>query len=201
MNSTLILGAGGLGREVFWWAKETGLNPIGFIDDNLHALDTYKDYAPIVGTVEDAPLTAPILCAIGQNPIRKACVETLKQRGATFTSCIHPLAKIYHATLGEGAIIAPYAYVGADATVGDFLFLQTGAILGHDVIAGDFLRMDTTSFIGGFAQVGDNVTLHTGAKIMPGKRVAGDSTLGAGAVLINNLSTAATVFGNPAQKI
>ncbi len=200
-TSVLILGAGGLGREVFWWAKDAGMRPIGFIDDNPHALDAYADYAPIIGTVTTAPLSAPILCAIGQNPIRKRCVEQLKQRGATFTSCIHPQAKVYHSALGEGAIVAPYAYIGADVTVGDFLFIQTGAVLGHDVLAGNFLRMDTTSFIGGFAHIGDNVTLHTGAKVMPTKHVASDVTLGAGAVLINNLSHAATVFGIPAQKI
>ncbi len=200
-QEVLILGAGGLGRELFWWAKETGLCPIGFIDDNLHALDTYADYPPILGTVDSAPLTAPILCGIGQNPLRQRCIERLTARGATFASCIHPLAKVYHATLGQGAIVAPYAYIGADAHVGDFLFIQTGAVLGHDVTAGDYLRMDTTSFIGGFAQVGSHVTLHTGAKIMPGKKVTSDVTLGAGSILMANLSTPATVFGCPAQRV
>ncbi len=200
-QDVVILGAGGLGRELFWWAREAGLNPIGFIDDNLHALDAFADYAPVIGTVDEAPLSAPILCGIGQNPIRRACIEKLTARGATFASCIHPLAKVYHATLGAGAIVAPYAYIGADAKVGDFLFIQTGAVLGHDVTAGDFLRMDTTSFIGGFAQLGSDITLHTGAKVMPGKRVASGSILAAGAVLMNNLSTSAKVFGNPAQRM
>ncbi len=201
MNKVLILGAGGLGREVFWWAKEANLNPIGFIDDNPHALEGYTDYPPILGSVEEAPLDAPILCAIGQNPLRMACVERLKSRGAVFASCLHPTAKIYHASLGEGAIIAPYAYIGADARVGDFPFLQTGAVLGHDVTAGHFLRMDTTAFIGGFATVGDGVTLHTGAKIMPGKKVCSQTLLGAGAVLFSNRSTPATLVGNPAQRL
>ncbi len=201
-QDVLILGAGGLGRELYWWALDAGLRPVGFIDDNPSALETYSDYPPVLGDVDTAPLTAPILCGIGQNPIRRACIEKLTARGANFASCIHPSAKILHATLGQGAIVAPYAYIGADATVGDFLFLQTGAVLGHDVVAGDFLRMDTTAFIGGFARVGDNVTLHTGAKVLPGKCVASDTTLGAGAVLLSNSSTpGATLFGIPAQKL
>lgn len=201
MNPVLILGAGGLGRELFWWAQDAGLTPVGFIDDNPDALNAYRDYAPVIGSVTDAPLTAPVLCGIGRNPIRQRCVRTLLERGAAFTSCIHPQAKVCHATLGTGAIVAPFAFIGADAVIGDFAFLQTGAVLGHDVIAGDFLRMDTTAFVGGFSRLGDNVTLHTGAKVMPGKHLGHNTVLGAGAVLLNNLPAGATAFGNPALKL
>lgn len=200
-RTVLILGAGGLGREVFWWAKEAGLDPVGFIDDNPAALGDRTGYAPIVGGVENAPLTCPVLCAIGQNAIRRLCVERLADRGARFATLIHPQAKVLHATLGTGAVLAPFAYVGADARAGDFLFMQTGAVLGHDAVAGDFLRMDTTSFVGGYAVLGNGVTLHTGAQVMPGKRVGDQCTLGAGAVLLSNLHPSATVFGVPAQKV
>lgn len=197
--NVLILGAGGLGRELFWWAREAGLTPIGFIDDNPRALDALPGYAPILGSVASAPLAAPILCGIGQNPLRRACVATLQARGATFASCIHPQAKVLHATLGPGAVIAPYAYIGADATLGAFAFLQTGAVLGHDVQAGDFLRMDTTAFVGGHATLGSDVTLHTGAKVMPGKKVGDGATLGAGSLLLSNLPPHTTAFGSPAM--
>lgn len=200
-NNVMILGAGGLGRELCQWALEAGLRPIGFIDDNPEALHKHAGYPPILGSVEAVPLVAPILCGIGQNPLRRACVERLRERGATFASCIHPQAKVLNATLGEGAIAAPFAYIGADAVVGDFLFIQTGAVLGHDVRAGDFLRMDTTAFIGGFAQIGSSVTLHTGAKVLPGKHVGDGATLGAGSVLLSNLPSGATAFGIPAQKL
>ena len=200
-RTVLILGAGGLGREVFWWAKEAGLDPVGFIDDNPAALGDRTGYAPIVGGVEEAPLTCPVLCAIGQNAIRRLCVERLADRGARFATLIHPQAKVLHATLGTGAVLAPFAYVGADARAGDFLFMQTGAVLGHDAVAGDFLRMDTTSFVGGYAVLGNGVTLHTGAQVMPGKRVGDQCTLGAGAVLLSNLHPSSTVFGVPAQKV
>lgn len=197
-QNVLILGAGGLGRELYWWALEAGLTPMGFIDDNPAALVPFQDYPPIIGAVENAPLTAPILCGIGQNSLRRHCIERLAARGATFAACIHPLAKVYHATLGIGAIIGPYAYIGADAQVGDFLFMQAGAVLGHDVRAGDFLRMDTTAFIGGHATLGSNVTLHTGAKVMPGKKVGDGAILGTASALLSNLPPGATAFGVPA---
>ena len=198
----LILGAGGLGRELYYWAREAGLTPVGFIDDNPNALAPFGNtYPTIVGGMTTAPLTAPVLCGIGQNPIRRACIRQLEARGAIFASCIHPTARICNATLGRGAILAPNAYIGADAKVGDFLFMQTGAILGHDTIVGDFLRMDTTAFTGGYARLGTSVTLYTGAKVMPGKTVGNDATLGAGSVLMNNLPAGATAFGLPAMKL
>lgn len=200
-SHVLILGAGGLGREVFHWAREAGLHPLGFIDDNLAALDGRTGYAPILGGVESAPLDVPILCAIGQNTARRVCVERLRARGGSFATLIHPQAKVLHAEIGPGAVLAPFAYVAADAKVGAFLFMQTGAVLGHDVCAGDFLRMDTNAFVGGYATLGHGVTLHTGAKVMPGKRVGDGCTLGAGSVLLRNLHASATAFGVPAQRV
>ena len=197
----LILGAGGLGREVFWWAKEAGLAPLGFIDDNPDALAGRSGYAPLLGGEEDAPLPCPVLLAIGQNAARRVCAERLRARGAAFATLVHPQAKVLHAEIGPGAVIAPFAYVAADAKVGAFLFMQAGAVIGHDVRAGDFLRLDTDAFVGGYAVLGDDVTLHTGAKVMPGKHVGDHATLGAGSVLLSNLHASATVFGVPALKV
>lgn len=197
-RGVLILGAGGLGREVFHWALDAGMEPIGFIDDAPDALRGLRGYPPILGGVADAPLNAPVLCAIGRNDLRQRCVATLTARGADFATLLHPLAKLLNASFGPGAVVAPFAYAGADAKVGSFAFLQTGAVLGHDVHAGAFLRMDTTAFIGGYARLGDGVTLHTGAKVMPGKTVGDGCTLGAGAVLLSNLRSGRTAFGVPA---
>lgn len=200
-QDVIILGAGGLGRELFWWAQDAGFRPIGFIDDDPDALEAYTGYAPIVGNVAEAPLSAPLLCGIAQSEPRARCVAHLLGRGANFLSCIHPQAKVLPSKLGMGAIVAPFAFIGADARVGDFLFMQSGAVLGHDVHAGDFLRMDTSAFVGGFATLGDGVTLYTGAKVMPGKTVGDGSTLGAGSVLLSNLPAHTTAFGIPAQKL
>ncbi len=202
VRDVLILGAGGLGRELYHWAKAAGFQPIGFIDDNLRALDAFPEYPAICGTLETVPLTAPVLCGIGNNAIRIPCVKKLKARGATFATCIHPQALVLEgSTFGEGAIVAPFAYVACNVETGDFPFLQSGSVLGHDVKAGDFLRMDTTAFVGGFARLGDNVTLYTGAKVMPERTVGDNATLGAASLLITNLPADTTAFGVPAQKL
>lgn len=201
MREVRILGAGGLGRELFHWASVCGFSPVGFIDDNAAALDDFPGYPPVCGGVADAPVDLPLLCGIGQNSVRVRCVEILLTRGARFLSCVHPRAELLPGcVLGAGAVVAPFAYVACNVTLGDFAFLQTGSVVGHDVRAGDFLRMDTGAFAGGFACLGNRVTVYTGAKVMPGKRMGDDSVLGAGSVLMSNLPAGRTAFGLPAVR-
>lgn len=201
MQAVRILGAGGLGRELFHWAAACGFRPVGFVDDNPAALEGFPGYPPVCGGVDSASVDLPLLCGIGQNPVRVRCVAALKARGARFASCIHPRAEVLPGSvLGEGAVVAPFAYVACNAAVGAFAFLQTGSVVGHDVKAGDFLRMDTGAFVGGFARLGDRVTVYTGAKVMPGKRMGDDCVLGAGSVLMSNLPPGRTAFGLPAVK-
>lgn len=59
MKDLLIIGAGGFGREVLQWIKDINKqkltrNSIGFIDDNLNALDNLKCDYKVVGTINDS---------------------------------------------------------------------------------------------------------------------------------------------------
>ena len=58
MKQLLIIGARGFGREVynlFLACKAAGLEMCckGFLDDKKDALDGYKNYPPIISSVED----------------------------------------------------------------------------------------------------------------------------------------------------
>ena len=58
MKNLIIIGAGGFGRSVYnlaiqcdGYGKDYKIK--GFIDDNIHALDNYKGYPPIIGSDKD----------------------------------------------------------------------------------------------------------------------------------------------------
>ena len=58
MKNLVIIGAGGMGKELSWFAQSCiGFNKEfiikGFIDDNLHALDGFDGYPPLLGTIRD----------------------------------------------------------------------------------------------------------------------------------------------------
>ena len=57
MKQIYIVGAGGFGREVFDWMMETldlveGI-PLGFLDDNLQALDGVSIQTSVVSKISD----------------------------------------------------------------------------------------------------------------------------------------------------
>lgn len=199
----IIIGAGGLGREAFYWAKDAGLEIVGFLDDNMQALETFDaEYPPVLGQVSTWLPTAEqrFICAIGTCALRVKCIETLSARGAQFMSLIHPTAICYSAP-DLGALIAPHAYIATNSKIGCYLFMQSNAVIGHDTQIGDYCRMDVDTFVGGFGRLGDRVTLHTGSKVLPEKEAANDLTLGAGAILMTRSKSGETYFGVPAKPL
>ena len=81
MKNLIIVAAGGMGRTIYGIVKEsvgygTEFLIKGFIDDNLHALDGFPNYPPIIATVaEYKPQPDDVfVCSIG-GPSRKMCIE------------------------------------------------------------------------------------------------------------------------------
>lgn len=139
MQKLIIIGAGGLGREVYDLALDAGTYDIrGFVDANA---TTAPDGAPILGTPDDYEIQPDdvFVCAIGNPAARKRCVEQLQQRGARFATLVHPTAIISPSVkMAGGCIIKPYVTIGSRATVGAHTVIQPHATLEHDVKAGDF---------------------------------------------------------------
>ena len=58
MKHLIILGAGGMGRQVSSFARSCNgygknFDIKGFLDDNLDAMNGFSDYPPILGTVDE----------------------------------------------------------------------------------------------------------------------------------------------------
>jgi len=106
----IIVGAGGLGREVYSWLsqeiKEKQNQKIkGFIDDNPNSLDKFEYPVKIISTISDyRPNPEEKLVLSILNPeIKKRIVESLSQKGAEFYKLIHPSANLgTNIKLGEG---------------------------------------------------------------------------------------------------
>ena len=111
MQELIIIGAGGLGREVYDLALDTRAYDIrGFVDANA---TTAPGGSPILGTPEDYEIQPDdvFVCAIGNPHARKRCVEQLQRRGARFATLVHPTAIISPSVkMAGGCIIKPYVY-------------------------------------------------------------------------------------------
>ena len=143
----VIVGAGGMGREIFNWLQvcEPELTVIGFIDDNLHALDGFNYEPCIISRIKDYIPDKKIYHVVAiMNPMaKKNIVSHLKAAGSEFYRFIHPTVIIgKNVQLGEGVVITPGCILSCEIRVGDFVFLNTQTTLGHDVKIGNFTSIN-----------------------------------------------------------
>lgn len=160
MQKLIIIGAGGLGREVYDLALDTGAYDIrGFVDANA---TTAPVGSPILGTPEDYEIQPDevFVCAIGNPHARKRCVEQLQRRGARFATLVHPSAIISPSVkIADGCIIKPYVSIGSNATVGAHTVIQPHATLEHDVKVGFFCLIGASCVMQGATNLADESTL------------------------------------------
>lgn len=205
----IIVGAGGMGREIYTWLSQDiqgkpNCRIKGFIDDDLNALENYEYPVKIIGRISDYKPNPQeqFVLSILDPKIKKQIANLLLKKDARFYSLIHPTAIIGHnVTLGIGAIVCPYCILTNDIAIGDFVFMNTNSTVGHDSRIGDYTSINGKVEITGNSEVGSECIFGVGAKLIPGRKIANGATVGAGSVVIRNVNSAKTVFGNPAKSI
>lgn len=209
MKNLLIIGARGLGREVYDLAcscqgYESEFIVRGFLDDNVDALKGLNGYPPIISSVENyVPQDGDIFaCALG-NPIhKKKYVEIILEKGGEFINLIHPSAHIgQNCKHGKGLIMFNNSHIGQDVRLGDFVTFDGQGSVGHDCHIGNYTHIGAQSSVAGFCMIADCVTINPGAHIIPHCQIGENAVIGIGSIVINKVKPNTTVFGNPAKRI
>lgn len=209
MKKLLIVGAGGFGKEVLYWAKQIQTEnnlwgEIGFIDDNPNVFKGLSSNDKVVSTIEEyEPQNDEyLICAIGNPKDKFRICDQLIKKGAKFTNLIHPTAVVAeNAVLGTGVILAPYSIVSVNATIGNFVTLMSYSIIGHDATVGSGCTICDHCNVMGNVRIEDSVFLGGSAAILPNIHIQNNATVGAGSVVTRKVKDHTTVFGNPAVKV
>jgi sugar O-acyltransferase (sialic acid O-acetyltransferase NeuD family) len=205
----IIIGASGLGREIYSWNSTLNddankLNIVGFLDDNLFALDNYNVKTPILGPIDFSSFDKKrsIVIAISDSEVKQFIFNNAIENGIEINSFIGENVLIgERSTIGKGSLLLPNSLVSCDTKIGVAVIINSGSQIGHDVVIGDFTSIMANVDIGGGVVIGKNVFLGTGAVILPGVKIPDNTRIGAGAVVIKSLIQPGTYFGNPAKKI
>ena len=208
MKNLIIIGAGGMGRTLFSNALESvgyGEKFLvkGFIDDNLHALEGFDNYPPVIATIQDyIPQKDDVFVSSIGGASRRPCMEEIIRRGGEFMELIHQTARIYtNVKLGKGNFIGAYTVIGNDAEVGDYNMIQSYTVIGHDAKIGSWNRIDTHVTCVGGTIVEDDVNIHTSAVISHKVIVESGAHVGALSFVVKKVKAGTTVMGNPAKKL
>lgn len=203
----IVVGAGGLGREVFQYAqdvfgKDAETELLGFLDDNPAALAGKPLEGKILGNTAEFRVEPQhrFVIGVGDPALRQAFAQQLAARGASFARLIHPLAYVASsARIGEGCVLGPYAFVGAGAQVGPHVVLNVRATVGHDAVLAEHCVLSPHCVVGGGAQLGKSVFMGSSATIVPQRSVGAASKIAAGAVVLHDVPAGALAVGNPAK--
>lgn len=206
---TIIVGAGGFGRELLAWAGDchkVGALPevAGLIDDDPAVLDGLNCPARLLGSIADfAPKPGDrLLMAIGNPAIKRRVTELLIVRGGQFATLVHPTAVIAaSARIGEGTIFCPLSLVSADAEIGRLCGINALSSIGHDVRVGAFSTLSAHVDLTGAVSIGESVMIGTGAKLLPQVKVGDGAMIGAGSVVYRNVPAGRSVYAAPAKTL
>lgn len=207
MQDVIIVGASGFGRELLslieWINSITPTwNVLGFLDDNLHALDGFDIPYKVLGCINEWKTngTEQYALAIAAPRTKEKIVSILKERGAQFATIIAPTATIgSRTTVGEGVVMFGDVGISVDCKIGDYVFFNTLDGIGHDVVIGDYCTFGPKVCISGTTKMGKGANVGALASTYPGVEVGDYATIGMNSVAIRRVKPNTTVIGVPAR--
>jgi sugar O-acyltransferase (sialic acid O-acetyltransferase NeuD family) len=206
MVDVIIVGAGGFGREVYHWAKDslaaTQYRIKGFLSHHPEDLEGFGLEEKILG--DDVTYAVQendrFLLAIGDIEAKKRIIERMKARQGKFISLIHPTAIVKSsARIGEGVILCPFVLVSDHVVLGDFVMMNFYSSCGHDAKVGKYGIFSPYATVNGFVTMDDEVFLGTHATVTGYRRVGLGAKISANSVAMHDVPARAFVFGVPGK--
>ena len=211
-KNVVVLGAGGMAREMYWHIK--ALDPdarVVFVDD----LSDTKEIAiagEVITVVKDWKFDSIQGIKFEQFVLGTGSPETKKKLAArALESGLRPAATIVHprafiqgadCRIGVGGIISPGCVLTTNVQVGDFVLLNLNCTVGHDAILGDYVTCNPGCSLSGNVTLGEGVSLGTGTVVREKTSIAPGVVTGAQACVVKNVDEPnVTVIGVPAKKL
>ena len=209
MKNIVIIGAGGVGREVSLIIQqinelEPTWNLLGFIDDNTDNWGKIINGYSVIGGIDSLEFLSNdtyIVIAIANYEVKKKIVNKVNNK-FKFATIVHPKVWIHdYMTVGQGTIIYEGAILTANIEIGNHVIISPKCGVGHDSIIKDYVSLLWNVNVSGNDLIEEGVMMGSGSTVIQGKKIGKGSIIGAGAVVVNDIESFSTAVGVPAKVI
>lgn len=204
----VIIGAGGLGKEVLWLLEENNKKKqewdiLGFLDENLELTTPIYGY-PILGNdkwLMEYWDSIYVVCAIARPDVRKKVISRFKKYpNIKFPSIISCSAQVGMGnSFGEGVILCCNCVVTVECRIGDFSIINPGSFLGHEVFLEEYVTLYPQVSVCGNVRIGEGTQIGVGSQVIQQKVIGKDTIIGAGSIVIRDIPDHCTAVGNPCR--
>jgi sugar O-acyltransferase (sialic acid O-acetyltransferase NeuD family) len=207
----VVIGTGGLGREVMFMItelnNETAMYDIlGLIDGDDSKVGTVVSGFKVLGT-DDRLLQCDeetnVIIAIGSGKTRRLVYERLSVNKKLKFPSVYANNTVLpgNVTFGQGCIVLPSCVFSPNVAIGDFSVINPACTIAHDVIIEDFVTISPGVNIAGNVYIAKNASIGIGACVIQGISIGHNTIIGAGAAVVHDIPDNCTAVGIPAKPI
>lgn len=201
----MILGAGGMGREVLSYYKDVGkAKKVGGFVEQHSSRAGQKISNELIFDELELPIDKSLVMLIAGigNPMRRKWIEELEAKGYRFDTLVHDRAYVGdNVKIGAGSIICPDCILTCDISIGGHCIINVKASISHDCIVGNFVSIAPGANIGGRVTIGDESWVGIGSTLIQDVRIGRGVFIGAGAVVVGDIPDNSLVVGVPAKVV
>lgn len=212
MTPLLLIGAGGLAREVIATIAAVNSvrptwNVLGLLDDAPEKHGSVVDGVEVLGPLDLAREHADarvLICTAspGSRDSRMRISRRLGFEDSRYATLVHPQASVAAgAELGAGTILLACAVITAPQRVGRFVLAMPHVLLTHDDVVGDGVSLAGRAALAGNVSVGESAYIGSGALVREGLTIGAGAMVGMGSVVLKDVPAGETWAGVPARPL